>query len=67
MTEWNGQKIKKLRKSLGFTQLDMAKEIGAVRQTISKWELEETVPDGMARKLLSIMEEKALYGRQDKS
>ena len=32
-------------KKSGFTQEEIAKKIGVSRQTISKWETNETVPD----------------------
>lgn len=40
-----GDKIIKLRKEKNLTQEDLANEIGVTRQTISNWELNETVPD----------------------
>lgn len=40
-----GNLILKYRKQNNLTQEDLAKEIGVTRQTISKWELNETAPD----------------------
>ena len=40
-----GNKIISLRKKNHFSQEDLAEKIGVTRQTISKWELEETAPD----------------------
>ncbi len=40
-----GNKIQKLRKNLGLSQEQLAEKVGVARQTISKWELEETSPD----------------------
>lgn len=62
MTEWNGKKIKELRKRMGLTQSELAKEMNTKRQSVSLWETEQQTPKGMAQKLLSIMEERALYG-----
>lgn len=48
-----GDKIIKLRKEKNLTQEDLANEIGVTRQTISNWELNETVPDLEQSKKLS--------------
>ena len=40
-----GQKIASLRKKNNLSQEELAERIGVTRQTISKWELEETTPD----------------------
>lgn len=40
-----GNKIASLRKENSLSQEELAEKIGVARQTISKWELEETTPD----------------------
>lgn len=40
-----GSLILKYRKKYNLSQEDLAREIGVTRQTISKWELNETAPD----------------------
>ena len=40
-----GNLILKHRKQRNMSQEDLAKEVGVTRQTISKWELNETSPD----------------------
>ena len=40
-----GNKIMMLRKKYGLSQEELAEKIGVTRQTISKWELNETSPD----------------------
>ena len=40
-----GKKIIELRKKSGLSQEELAEKVGVTRQTISKWELEETCPD----------------------
>lgn len=40
-----GAKLYSLRKEKGMTQEDLAQALDVARQTISKWELGETVPD----------------------
>ena len=50
-----GNKIMTLRKKNNLSQEDLAEKVGVTRQTISKWELEETTPDiNQARKLSMI-------------
>lgn len=40
-----GEKIRTLRKREGWSQDELASRIGVSRQTVSKWELAEAVPD----------------------
>ena len=47
-----GECLQKARKQRGFSQQQLADELGVSRQTISKWELNETQPElSQARKL----------------
>lgn len=48
-----GNKIMTLRKKNNMSQEELAEKIGVTRQTISKWELEETSPDITQAKTLS--------------
>ena len=48
-----GKKIQELRKKNNLSQEDLAEKVGVARQTISKWELEETAPDLKQSKELS--------------
>lgn len=48
-----GDKILSLRKKEGITQEELAEMVGVSRQTISKWELDETSPDLKQAKKLS--------------
>lgn len=47
-----GEKLQKLRKENMLTQESLAEKLGVSRQAISKWELDETLPD--TNKLISI-------------
>lgn len=50
-----GNKITDLRKQNNLSQEELAEKVGVTRQTISKWELEETTPDiNQAKKLSNI-------------
>lgn len=40
-----GQRIQRLRKQKGLSQEELAAQIGVARQTISKWELDQSTPD----------------------
>ena len=40
-----GEKIQKLRKQKGFSQEALAEKVTVTRQTISKWELNQSTPD----------------------
>ena len=48
-----GNKILELRKKENFSQEQLAEKISVTRQTISKWELNETTPDIKQAKELS--------------
>ena len=48
-----GNKILELRKKLNFSQEQLAEKMNVTRQTISKWELNETTPDIKQAKELS--------------
>ena len=39
-----GQRIVELRGSFGWTQVDLAKKLGVVKQTVSNWENENIQP-----------------------
>lgn len=50
-----GNKIMTLRKKNSLSQEVLAEKVGVTRQTISKWELEETAPDINQAKKLSMI------------
>ncbi|HIY25845.1 MAG TPA: helix-turn-helix domain-containing protein [Candidatus Acutalibacter pullistercoris] len=52
-----GQSLTRARKKQGLTQEQVGEKLGVSRQTISKWELDETLPDIRQAKELS-----RLYG-----
>ena len=41
----SSEKLIALRKSKGMSQEELGEKLGVTRQTISKWELEQTIPD----------------------
>ena len=40
-----GQKLQQLRRTRGMSQEDLAGQLSVTRQTISKWELDQSTPD----------------------
>ena len=51
------RKFEKLRKNKGITQEELAARLNVVRQTVSKWEKDQSVPDAeMLAKLAEIFE-----------
>ena len=52
-----GKNLQKLRKQKNLTQEALAEKIGVARQTIAKWESEESTPDlEMAGKLAAVLD-----------
>ena len=52
-----GKNLQKLRKQKSLTQEALAEAVGVARQTIAKWEAEESTPDlEMSGKLASVLE-----------
>lgn len=48
-----GENILKLRKEFNLSQEQLAEKVGVSRQTISNWELGETMPNPEQLKILS--------------
>ena len=48
-----GDNIKRYRLANGLTQQELAEKLHVVRQTISKWEKNQSVPDAMLLKSIS--------------
>ena len=50
-----GSSLYHARKKSGFSQENVAEKLGVSRQTISKWETDETLPDIRQSKRLSVL------------
>lgn len=50
-----GENLLKARKRMSLSQEDVAEKLGVSRQTISKWELDETLPDIRQSKKLATL------------
>jgi transcriptional regulator with XRE-family HTH domain len=48
-----GEKLLDLRKKAGLSQEEVADKLGVSRQTVSKWETDQTIPELINVKLLS--------------
>lgn len=57
---WNKERIRRLRDALGYSQEQLAREVGYTsRSTVSFWESGGRTPRGAARKNLEQLEAKA--------
>ena len=56
---WDSDKVRALRKRLGYTQAEMADELGTRQQTISEWETGMYAPRGISAAMLSMIAERA--------
>ena len=59
--DWDGQRIRALRRHLGLTQSEMAENLGTRQQTISEWEVGLYKPRGASATLLSVVAERAEF------
>lgn len=50
-----GNSLFQARKKCGFSQEDVAEKLGVSRQTISKWETDETIPDIRQSKKMAML------------
>ena len=59
--DWDGERIRALRRHLGLTQSQMADSLGTRQQTISEWEVGLYKPRGASATLLSVVAERAEF------
>jgi DNA-binding transcriptional regulator YiaG len=59
--QWDGTRIRALRRHLGATQRQFADRLGTRQQTISEWETGMYQPRGASFTLLSIVAEQAKF------
>jgi DNA-binding transcriptional regulator YiaG len=57
--DWDGRRVRALRKYLGLTQQEMAQELGTRQQTVSEWETGLYRPRGVSSRLLHMVAERA--------
>jgi DNA-binding transcriptional regulator YiaG len=56
---WQAGDVRALRRHLGLTQEELARELGTRQQTISEWETGMYQPRGLSERLLTIVAERA--------
>ncbi len=56
---WEAGSVRALRRHLGLTQDEMARELGIRQQTVSEWETGQYRPRGASARLLSMVAEDA--------
>jgi DNA-binding XRE family transcriptional regulator len=56
---WNGELVKGLRRHMGFSQGELARELGVRQQTVSEWEREIYEPGQATSKYLTLVAERA--------
>ncbi|MDP2719789.1 MAG: helix-turn-helix domain-containing protein [Dehalococcoidia bacterium] len=61
---WTKEEVRAFRYHMGWTQQDMADNLGTRQQTISEWEVGLYLPRGTSTTLLSIVAEKAGFQYQ---
>ena len=59
--KWNKDSIRRLRKHLGLTQVELAQELGTRQQTISEWEQGLYQPRGTSSTVLNIIAERSQF------
>jgi DNA-binding transcriptional regulator YiaG len=58
---WDAQRVKALRRHLGYTQQQLSDELGTRQQTVSEWETGMYQPRGASARLLSLIAERAAF------
>jgi len=58
---WDAERVRALRKHMGYTQQQLSDELGTRQQTISEWETGMYQPRGASAKLLSLIAERAQF------
>ncbi len=57
-SEFNNERIRRLRQELNMTQESFAHEIGVTFATVNRWENGRTIPNKVAQKVLRLLEKK---------
>lgn len=64
---WEAGDVRALRRRLGLSQQEMARELGMRQQTVSEWETGQYRPRGASARLLSIIAEGAGFEYEARS
>ena len=55
VSKYNGEDIKKIRNSLGLTQLIFADVLGVSKKTVEAWESNKSNPSGPALRIMELL------------
>jgi len=58
---WNAEQVRALRRHMGLTQEELARELNVRQQTVSEWETGQYRPRGASERLLSMVAERAAF------
>jgi DNA-binding transcriptional regulator YiaG len=56
---WDAQRVRALRRHMGYTQQQLSDELGTRQQTVSEWETGVYQPRGASARLLTLVAERA--------
>ncbi len=64
---WDARQVHALRRHLGMSQQQLARELNIRQQTVSEWETDQYRPRGASERLLGMVAEQASfrYGEPD--
>ncbi len=57
--QWDAGQVRRLRRYLGLSQAELARELGVRQQTVSDWETARYRPRGASARLLTLVAERA--------
>ena len=60
-TVWDAGQVRALRRHLGLTQDELARELNVRQQTVSEWETGQYGPRGASERVLSFVAERASF------
>ena len=58
---WDAEQVRALRRHLGLTQEELARELNVRQQTVSEWETGQYGPRGASERVLSFVAERASF------
>jgi DNA-binding transcriptional regulator YiaG len=63
---WRADDVRALRRHLGLSQAELAKELNVRQQTVSEWETGQYEPRGASERLLTMVADRAgfAYGEE---
>jgi DNA-binding transcriptional regulator YiaG len=64
---WDSTAVRRLRRHLELTQVQLAEELGVRQQTVSEWETGAYRPRGASERLLTIVAERAGFRYDSKA